>query len=189
MTNTQPSTTVTPTDERSDLLTMLADQREQFRVTVRGINEEQARLRTTASALTLGGLLRHVANTERHWVQVIHDRDETAATDMASLGNEYLIGDDQTVEGLLAEWDSIVADTEALVRSDQSLDEMIPLATAPWAPERDWWSVRRILFHVFREIAQHSGHADIIRETLDGQNSTYARAGIDQATVDGWMAG
>ena len=52
------------------------------------------------------------------------------------------------------------------------LDRTVPLPEAPWAPGVNHWSARRILLHVLRETAQHAGHADIIRQTLDGANTT-----------------
>lgn len=56
------------------------------------------------------------------------------------------------------------------------LDAMIPLPTAPWAPEGEHQSLRRILLHMFRETAHHGWHADIIREELDGGNPTMTMA-------------
>ena len=180
---------MTTTNERTELLAMLADQRNLFRITLRGIDEDQARQRSTVSDLTLGGLLNHVSNCERHWLQTIVDRDENAAFDPAAAANEYAITDTQTVEGLLRDWDDIATRTEELVLALPSLEDLVPLPTAPWAPEREWWSVRKILLHVFREIAHHSGHADIIRESLDGQNSTYSRVEVDEETVKAWASG
>jgi len=52
------------------------------------------------------------------------------------------------------------------------MDALVPLPTAPRAPERQWWTVRHVLLHILRETAHHSGHADIIRESLDGGNTT-----------------
>jgi uncharacterized damage-inducible protein DinB len=179
-------TNMTLTTERTDLLAMLADQRNLFRIAVSGISDDNARRRTTASELTLGGLLRHVSNCEKHWVRVIVERDETAEIDLAAIGDEYSMGADVTVEGLLSEWEAIVARTEAIIGSVPNLDDLVPLPTAPWSPEREWWTVRRIVLHIFREIAHHSGHADIIRESLDGANTTYKRAGIDSDDVAGW---
>ncbi|MDQ1017267.1 mycothiol transferase [Streptomyces afghaniensis] len=50
------------------------------------------------------------------------------------------------------------------------------LPTTPWSPpEPQYWSARRILLHLIRETAQHAGHADIIRETLDGASTTAQR--------------
>ncbi|WP_067469082.1 mycothiol transferase [Nocardia amamiensis] len=162
--------------EREDLIAMLADQRELFRITLRGIDEEQARRRTTVSELTLGGLLHHLINCERHWTSVIVRRDENAELDVSAYAGEYVMAPDETVSGLLAAWDEVAAATAELIRSVDSLDTAIPTPTAPWAPERIWQSVRYTVLHILREIAHHSGHADIIREELDGANSTQQRA-------------
>ncbi|MFC9435031.1 DinB family protein [Nocardia sp. NPDC057030] len=161
--------------EREDLISILADQRDLFRITVRGIDDEQARRRTTASELTLGGLLHHLISCERHWTRVLIERDETAALDPAQFDGEYVMAEGETVAGLLAEWDEVAAATAELIRTVDSLDTSVPTPTAPWSPERIWWTVRYTLLHILREIAHHSGHADIIREELDGANSTYSR--------------
>lgn len=161
---------------REDLIDLLAEQREIFRITLRGLDDDQARQRSTVSELTLGGLLHHVINTERHWTQVIVDRDENAEFDVSGMDTEYRMGPDETLEALLAEWDTVIARTTELIRGLDSLDESIPIPTAPWSPERMWWTARFILLHILREISHHSGHADIIRESLDGANTTYQRA-------------
>ncbi|MEV6557346.1 DUF664 domain-containing protein [Nocardia sp. NPDC051756] len=161
--------------EREDLISILADQRDLFRITVRGIDDEQARRRTTASELTLGGLLHHLINCERHWTTVLIERDETAELDAAQFDGEYVMAEGETVAGLLAEWDAVAAATAELIRTVDSLDTSVPTPTAPWSQERIWWTVRYTLLHILREIAHHSGHADIIREELDGANSTYSR--------------
>ncbi|MGK8487805.1 mycothiol transferase [Nocardia asiatica] len=162
--------------EREDLIAMLADQRALFRITLRGIDDEQARRRTTVSELTLGGLLHHLVSCERHWTSVIVERDENAELDLSQYGGEYVMAEDETVAGLLATWDEVAAATAKLIRSVDSLDSSIPTPTAPWTPERIWQSVRYTVLHILREIAHHSGHADIIREALDGANSTAQRA-------------
>ncbi|MGY1898930.1 mycothiol transferase [Nocardia gipuzkoensis] len=162
--------------EREDLIAMLADQRALFRITLRGVDDEQARRRTTVSELTLGGLLHHLVNCERHWTSVIVQRDENAELDVSKFGGEYVMAAEETVAGLLATWDEVAAATAELVRSVDSLDSSIPTPTAPWTPERIWQSVRYTVLHILREIAHHSGHADIIREALDGANSTAQRA-------------
>ncbi|WP_107653790.1 DinB family protein [Nocardia suismassiliense] len=161
--------------EREELISILADQRELFRITVRGIDDEQARKRTTASELTLGGLLHHLISCERHWTTVLTERDENAQLDVSRMAGEYLMAEGETVAGLLAEWDEVAAATAELIRTVDSLDTSVPTPTAPWSPEREWWTVRYTLLHIFREIAHHSGHADIIREELDGANTTYSR--------------
>ena len=167
--NTNNNTTA---GERADILALLADQRHNFLITMRDIDDEQARARTTVSELTLGGLLKHVAQTEQHWVTTILERDETASFDMESAMEQYRMSDGQTVAQLLEEYDEIARATEAAVASLDDLDMLVPLPTAPWAPERQWWPARRVLLHILRETAHHSGHADIIRESLDGANTT-----------------
>ncbi|MFI9505802.1 DinB family protein [Nocardia sp. NPDC052566] len=161
--------------EREDLISILANQRELFRITLKDLDDDQARKRTTNSELTLGGLLHHLINCERHWATVIVERDENAELDVAAFDGEYVMAPHETVAGLLATWDEVAEATAELIRTVDSLDASIPTPTAPWTPERVWWTVRYTLLHILREIAHHSGHADIIREELDGQNSTYTR--------------
>lgn len=163
--------------EREDLIAMLAEQRDLFKITLRGIDDVQARQRTTASELTLGGLLHHLINCERHWTKVIVERDETAHQDASEFEAEYVMASGETVAGLLATWDEVAASTAELIRTIDDLSASIPTPTTPWTPDRIWWSARYIILHIFREISHHSGHADIIRESLDGANTTYQRAG------------
>ncbi|WP_459548916.1 mycothiol transferase [Nocardia sp. X0981] len=168
---------MTGSREREDLVQLLDEQREMFRITLRGISEEQARRRTTASALTLGGLLHHLIRCEREWTKVLVERDETAAKTIEDYAGEYDFGDEETVAGLLAEWERVAAHTAELIRTVDTLDAPIPTPTNPWVPGRVWWSARFLVLHILREIAHHSGHADIIREELDGANTTAQRAG------------
>ncbi|MFZ2176208.1 MAG: DinB family protein [Rhodococcus sp. (in: high G+C Gram-positive bacteria)] len=160
------------TGERADILQILQEQRSTLLITIRGIDDAQARQRTTVSDLTLGGLIKHVANTERQRVNSILERDETAEFDMESAMEQYYMRDDETLEGLVAEYEAVARATEAVVAGLDDMDLLVPLPTAPWAPERQWWTARRTLLHIIRETAQHSGHADIIRESLDGGNTT-----------------
>lgn len=165
------------TGEKADLLLLLADQRELLKITVQGITEEQARQQTTVSALTLGGLLKHVASGERETAEMLVERDENSETDLTALGDAYTIGDTETVAEWLAEYDRAATFFDQTVAAAPDLDELVPQPTAPWAPERQWWSVRRIVLHQLRETAHHCGHADIIREALDGQSTMEAIAG------------
>lgn len=163
--------------ESDDLIQLLDEQREMFRITLRGISDDQARQRTTASELTLGGLLHHLVSCERLWTKVLVDRDETAEQKLEDFEGQYTLGDDETVAGLLAEWELVAANTAELLRTVDDLDASIPTPTNPWVPGRVWWSARFLVLHILREIAHHSGHADIIREQLDGANTTAQRAG------------
>ncbi|GAA1160463.1 hypothetical protein GCM10009606_43100 [Nocardioides aquiterrae] len=78
--------------------------------------------------------------------------------------------EDETLEGLLDRYDAIAADTEELVRT-VDLDERHPLPRAPWFEPGASWSNRMVFLHIAAETAQHAGHADILRETIDGQKT------------------
>lgn len=162
----------TLTGEHADLLRLLEDQRHNFLITMRGLNDDQARAKTTASELTLGGLVKHVASTEGHWIESILEPDENAEFDMASAMESHVMSETDTMAGLLEQYADVQKATKAALAQIPDLDVLVPLPTAPWAPERQWWSARYILLHVIRETAQHSGHADIIRESLDGASTT-----------------
>ena len=164
--------------ERSDLLAMLAQHRQFLRYTSRGLTDEQARARTTVSELTLGGLIKHVTDVERSWAQFIVEGpsalgDASAMTeaDWAKRADEFRLLDGETLAGALDVYEATAATTTELVRTLPDLDATQPLPVAPWFPPSARWSVRRALLHIIAETAQHSGHADIIREALDGQKT------------------
>ena len=161
--------------ERADLLESLTRHRFFLTTTVRGLSDEQARLRPTASELTLGGLVKHVAGTERMWAEFIVTGpaavpafDPSTAADWAS---EFVVGPEETLAGLLAGYADVARRTDELVRDLPSLDLAHPLPEAPWFEPGARWSARRVLLHVIAETAQHAGHADILRESIDGQKT------------------
>ena len=170
--------TMTSTDvatgERADLLSALAKQRYFLRFTARDLTDEQAAQRTTASALCVGGAIKHVTQTERQWIQFIVSGPSAMAWDESDMGN-YVDGfrmlEEETLAGLLADYDQVAQRTDDLVRSLPDLDASHPLPEAPWFEKGARWSARRVLLHVIAETAQHAGHADIIRESLDGAKS------------------
>jgi hypothetical protein len=76
--------------------------------------------------------------------------------------------EDETLAGLLAAYEEVARRTDELVMSVPSLDDSHPLPSAPWFEPGARWSARRVFMHIVAETAQHAGHADIIRETIDG---------------------
>lgn len=160
------------TGERADLLQTLDKHRHFLRYTIRDLTDEQATQRTTVSALCLGGLIKHVAFTERQWINFILDGpsamgnwDESSTTDW-SAGFRMLPG--ETLTGLQDDYENVARRTDELVVTLPDLDVSHPLPEAPWFEPGARWSARRVLLHVIAETAQHAGHADIIREALDG---------------------
>jgi uncharacterized damage-inducible protein DinB len=167
-------TTQALTGERADLLQSLARSRYFLRHTTRGLTDEQAAQRTTASELCLGGLIKHVTLTERQWIRFIQEGLSAMAFDESSMGDwmsafQMLPG--ETLAGLLADYDRCAEQTAEVVAGLLDLDASQPLPEAPWFEPAARWSARRVLLHVIAELAQHAGHADIIRESLDGAKS------------------
>ncbi|MEQ3554119.1 DinB family protein [Pseudonocardia nematodicida] len=162
--------------ERAALLETLAKHRMLLRHTVSNLSDEDARRRPTASALTLAGILKHVEGVERGWTDFIRTGVVEGAehwTDQAAAGDErddFALDDADTVVALLARYTETAAATDELVRT-VDLDVSHELPPAPWFPANARWSARQALAHIVGETAQHSGHADIIRETVDGQKS------------------
>ncbi|MPY63434.1 DinB family protein [Streptomyces spongiae] len=177
MNDTQTPQTPQTTDERTDILETLAKHRHFLRFTTRDLTDEQAGQRTTASELCLGGLIKHVTSTERSWVAFIQEGpsamgDFTAMTeaDWAKRADEFRMLPGETLAGVLADYEETAERTEKLVASLPDLGASQPLPKAPWFQDTHW-SARRVLLHIIAETAQHAGHADIIRESLDGAKS------------------
>ena len=164
--------------ERTDILAGLASARHFLRFTARDLTDEQARQRTTASELTLGGLIKHVAATEQGWVDFILD-GPSAMSDFSAMTDEDVAGwtdgfrllPDETLAGVLADYEKVAQRTDELVASLPDLDLAHPLPNAPWFPPGEKRSARRVFLHIIAETAQHAGHADVIRESLDGAKS------------------
>ena len=170
-TYTSTELSVDVTGEKRDLLILLQDQRNMLKITARNLSDDDARKQSTVSTLTIGALIKHLAHGEENAARVITERDENAEFDMSQAMTEYEMTDDETLAGWLAEYDRGAAEFDRVIADAESLDELIPQPTAPWQPEREWLSIRAMIIHLIRETAHHCGHADIIREALDGQTT------------------
>lgn len=167
------STTTTVTGERTDLLASLAKHRNFLRYTTRGLTDEQAAARTTVSELCIGGLIKHVAFTERQWVRFIVEGPSAMSFDPAQTPpetwtNGFKMLEGETLAGLLDEYEEVARQTDELIKALPDLDASQPLPDAPWFERGASWSARRVFLHIMAETSQHAGHADIIREALDG---------------------
>ena len=158
--------------ERTDLVETLGTHRSFLRHTVRGLDDDQAARRTTVSELCLGGLVKHVSLVEERWANFIErgpaaiGAADQAAMDRHAAGFQMLPG--ETLGALLEHYEEVARRTDRLVAELPSLDESQPLPEAPWFEPGGRWSARRTILHILAETAQHAGHADIIRESLDG---------------------
>ena len=175
------SLTGSASGERADILETLRTHRYFLRHTVEGLTDEQARLSPTASELTLGGLIKHVASTESSWVDFIERGTEAMAMPEGEFdpnselaqewANEFKMLPHETLADVLARYEGVAARTDALVESLPDLDLSHPLPPAPWFAPGATRSARRVFLHIVAETAQHAGHADIVREALDGQKT------------------
>jgi len=188
------TTPAAPLDsERADLLAALATQRAALTATTRGLSDEQAGERPTVSALCLGGLIKHVAAMEEVWLRFVVEGPSTrrfdlpdgvtwddlaagTAREIPSWAIEHQNGfrmlPGETLAGVVKHYEKVAARSAEVVAAVPDLSATHPLPEAPWHEPGGVRSVRRVLMHVIAETAQHAGHADILRETLDGQTST-----------------
>ncbi|MEW2552026.1 DinB family protein [Streptomyces zhihengii] len=178
--------------ERAELLAALAAARAALTGTVRGLDDARAAARPTVSTLCLGGLVKHVAAMEESWLRFVTDGPSAMAHELpegvtwADLaagtarevprwardhadGFRMLPG--ETLAGILAGYARVAARTEEVVAGVPDLSAAHPLPEAPWHEPGAVRSVRGVLAHLIAETAQYAGHADILRETLDGRTS------------------
>ncbi|MEU8072308.1 MULTISPECIES: DinB family protein [unclassified Micromonospora] len=191
---TGTTTTSTTLDaERADLLAELADARNMLINTVRGLTDEQAGLRPTASALCLGGVIKHVASTEEAWLRFVVEGPSVMSfalpegvtwEDFMSgkarelpewaieRGRDFQMLPEDTLPAILDRYARVAARTEEVVAGVEDLSATWPVPDAPWNEPGSVRSIRRVLIHVIAETTQHAGHADILRESIDGQTTT-----------------
>ncbi len=177
-----PGQTRPVADERDGLLAFLAQARLQLKLTGYGLRPEQLRATPTASTLSVGGLIKHAAYTEAGWIDLAAQRPPTYRG-AHEWDQHFDVAEDETYDDLTAFYDRVAAETDRVIAGVADLGRPVPIDhSVPWNPrEYDNWSVRWVLLHLIQETARHSGHADIIRETVDG-----ATAWPLMAAAEGW---
>jgi uncharacterized damage-inducible protein DinB len=167
-------------NERDGLLSFLEHQREAVRNATYGLREDQARVASAPSALSLGGLVKHLADAERGWTDHIAGA-RSGGGSFEDYMASFVLSDEETLAGVLEHYEMVSAHTDDVVKGVDDLGRRVPLPEAPWFPDPEDCTVRWILLHLIEETARHAGHADIIREALDG-----ALSGPLMAAVEGW---
>ena len=168
------TSTQTLSRERADLIHALDGHRHFLRYTVRNLTDEQATRRTTASELTLAGIVKHVADTEATWTGFIEKGGAvfgSADWSAEAWAAQWRLEPGETLQTVLNRYEEVARRTTELIATLPDLDAEHPLPPAPWFEKGARWSARRALIHILAETAQHAGHADILRESLDGQKT------------------
>ena len=153
-------------DERTTLETFLDYYREAVKIKLRGLSEEDARRRLVPSATTLSGLIKHLCRVEASWFQ--YRLAQENPEDLPALRGwiddperDFRVGPHETVDALIAQYDEQCAlSRQAAAGFD--LGHVVP------HPALGQVSARWIYVHMIEETARHAGHADILREQLDG---------------------
>lgn len=170
--------TRTVTTENDALAAFASNQLRQIAATLHGLTSEQIRSTPSASAMSLAAIARHVLFVTRKGLlgQLDADFDPASVTsdaqDWAAGGVEpegVLEGD--TAESLAAELDALASWVESVL-SAVDLERRIPVPDQPWFPsDLETWPARWVAMHAVEEYARHAGHADIIRESIDGKGA------------------
>ncbi|HZN13604.1 MAG TPA: DinB family protein [Acidimicrobiales bacterium] len=173
-------------DEKGALLSFLNQQRDAVRASVGGLTDEQASTSPSVSQLSLAGLLKHVIRCEWGWmVETVARSDE--APPFALDGNYedgFRMTNGETVADLLRQYDVVAARTEEIVAGIEDLGTTFPAPKFEWFPTEGLeWSPRWVLLHLIEEVGRHAGHADIIRETLDGTQAFALIDALDASRV------
>jgi hypothetical protein len=181
------------TDERDGLAAYLVQQQDAYRAAIFGLTDEQAGLTPTPSALSVGALVKHVTTVQDGWLAGVlaapeppvdgrPDHEKYAAHEEALSWREH-----DTVVAVLAAYDEVCANVLDAVRT-VDLDAPVPVPDAPWNPkDLASWSVRWVWFHLIEELARHAGHADIIREAVDGATMYELVAGREDWPETPWL--
>ncbi|MFD1536278.1 DinB family protein [Nonomuraea guangzhouensis] len=159
-------------DETATLLGFLDYQRATLAWKCSGLDAAGLKATVAASPMTLGGMLKHLAYVESDWISVwLHGRDPeppwNAVDWKADPDWDWHSAAEDTPEQLHTLWQDSVAHTRALIAEAIADGGLEQPARRSW-PDGNTPSLRWILVHLIEEYARHNGHADLIRESVDG---------------------
>jgi uncharacterized damage-inducible protein DinB len=156
--------------EVDNLTTFLEQQRRTFRAKVTGLDRDQLRRGLAPSDLTLGGMVKHLAYVEDWWLgRVLRDHhvEPWSGVDWSADADwDWHSAAEDTPEELWALWEGAVARSREAVAEDPRPERP---AVRPGRDGREPVTLRWILTHLVEEYARHLGHADLIRQSIDGQ--------------------
>jgi uncharacterized damage-inducible protein DinB len=153
----------TPTSEFGGLQNILDAQRVGLIRKVEDVSDELARRAPTVSSLSLLGLIKHSATWEQRWFQVVMAGKQPPDRwpEVRPEQDDFIVSDSDTVDHWIAVYREHI-ETSNEIAAATNLDTLCA------RPDIVACNLRGILLHLIEETARHAGHADIIRETLDG---------------------
>jgi uncharacterized damage-inducible protein DinB len=190
-----PGQAPTVGDERDALRVFLDYHQGGYFAIAYGLTDEQARSTPSVSALSIGGLIKHATGVQRSWMERVKAAPELPPPDtrpfeeiVAGYQDEYVMRDDETLEQLLDAFRKQNAETLRIF-DEADLGTPVPVPQdVPWFPkDLDHWTVRWVIHHLINELARHSGHADIIRESIDGATMYDLIAGVEGWPETDWI--
>jgi uncharacterized damage-inducible protein DinB len=153
-------------DERTTLEAFLDYYRAAMVAKVRGLSQEDASRRLVPSATTLAGLIKHLIRVEVSWFQ--HRLAQIPSEELPALrwiddelDGDFKVASNETMESLIADYEAQCEQSRQTAARFQ-LDNVVP------HPYIGKVSMRWIYVHMIEETARHAGHADILREQIDG---------------------
>ncbi|MGW0804098.1 DinB family protein [Nonomuraea sp. NPDC002799] len=158
-----PEELVSTGTEREVLEAFLDCHRREIKAKVTGVSEADARRRVVPSLTTLAGLIAHVTAVEKNWFQRLLAQRDPADIPGNSRGDDqsWELGPEDTLDGLIADYDKVCEESRHIA-AGFTLDDAVP------SKRLGQVSLRWIYIHMIEETAQHAGHADILRELIDG---------------------
>lgn len=180
-------------DERDAIAGFLALNQDGFRAVAYGLTDAQAGTASTPSALTVGTLVKHLTQVQENWLAIALAAPQKYADERpqheqyAAHAEGFTWHDTDTLMAVFTGYDDVSARVIDAVRTLDP-DTPVPVPDAPWNPQGvSAWSVRWVWLHLLQEITRHAGHADIIREAVDGATMYELIAGRDGLPETPWL--
>ena len=162
-------------NEADTVLGYLAYQRDTLRMKVDGLDQSQLAQTLAPSTMTLGGMVKHLALVEDWWIRIVFaglpeiapwaGADWEADTDW-----DWHSAVHDTPDVLIALWDSAIRDSDEIIHAALAEGGLETLSVKESRRQHEHkFSLRWILLHLIEEYARHNGHADLLRESIDGK--------------------
>jgi hypothetical protein len=161
-------------DEETSLVAWLDFHRDTLLLKAHGLDQEQLARRLEPSTLTLGGLVKHMALVESSWLSArLRGEPMIAPFEDAPWDDdpdwEFHSAKDDTPEELVALFAASRAASDEIIAATLADGGLDTISVGSRRDTGEHFDLRWILTHLVEEYARHNGHADLIRESIDGQ--------------------